>query len=490
MVWYNVGTVTVTNGSTVVTGAGTDFVNNVSARDSLALVSLGTPNEIASVDSKTQLTLARPWLGATTNGATYFVQPTVGIYVDLALRALNMLVPFQAVIDGIGQGLVASGTNAAPGIRFAADQDTGFRRAAENVLSIVAGGVDRIVADSSGATIYGTNALLVSTQFPQFISQRSGVGSWGMGGFGAGSNGWALKYDGTARLVVDAAGNFVVGNTTGSSHLLQKDSANNGTPIVQVAQAGNLAVAVVYAVDFNGVEGANGANAAMKVGKSSTGRSLATSGTINANGADYAEYMTKGASCGTIAAGDVCGVDIDGKLTRRWGAAISFVVKSTDPALVGGDIWAADLSPKPEAPGPEPIAPGDAPTMPDDDSPEALAAWHDAAVAHTALVIAYPAEHAAWASRQAEYDAALEVWEAALETARKCVDRIAFCGQVPVNVTGDFAVGDYIIAVANGSGIEAVAVAEADITFEQYRRRIGKVWAVREGRAWVDVQHG
>ena len=488
MAWYNVGTVTVTNGSTVVTGAGTDFINNVSARDSLVLVSLGTPNEIASVDSKTQLTLARPWLGATTSGATYFVQPTVGIYVDLALRALNMLVPFQAVIDGIGQGLVASGTNAAPGVRFAADQDTGFRRAAENVLSIVAGGVDRIVADGSGATIYGTNALLVSTQFPQFISQRSGVGSWGMGGIGTGNNAWGLQFNSTLQLAIDISGNLLVGTPTGDCHTLRRPVAA-GQPVLRV-QSGAANTAVFYGIDATGADGANAANAALKVGSPVGGRSIATTGTINANGADYAEYMTKANSCGTIAAGDVCGVDIDGKLTRQWGAAISFVVKSTDPALVGGDIWAAGLSPKPEAPGPEPIAPGDAPIMPDDDAPEALATWRDAAVAHTALVIAYPAEHAAWSSRQAEYDAALEVWEVALETARQCVDRIAFCGQVPVNVTGDFTVGDYIIAVANGSGIEAVAVAEADITFEQYRRRIGKVWAVREGRAWVDVQHG
>ena len=59
-----------------------------------------------------------------------------------------------------------------------------------------------------------------------------------------------------------------------------------------------------------------------------------------------------------------------------------------------------------------------------------------------------------------------------------------------MNVTGDFAVGDYIIAAANGSGIQAIAVPAADITFEQYRLRIGKVWAIRDGRAWIDVQHG
>jgi hypothetical protein len=33
-------------------------------------------------------------------------------------------------------------------------------------------------------------------------------------------------------------------------------------------------------------------------------------------------------------------------------------------------------------------------------------------------------------------------------------------------------------------------VPEAEITFDQYRRRLGKVWAIRDGRPWVDVQHG
>lgn len=36
--WYSIGTVTVTNGSTVVTGAGTDFYNNASPRDAFALI--------------------------------------------------------------------------------------------------------------------------------------------------------------------------------------------------------------------------------------------------------------------------------------------------------------------------------------------------------------------------------------------------------------------------------------------------------------------
>ncbi len=515
MAWYNGGTVTVTNGSTVVTGAGTDFVNNVSARDAFALIG-GNPNEIASVDSKTQLTLARPWLGASASGQAYVVQPTVGIYVDLALRALNMLVPFQAVIDGVGQGLIPTGTAAVPGLRFADDQDTGIRRHSTNALAIVAGGVDRLfVGDSINTSAGGDNfrPLIMTTLGAWKLTTQNGLTNGEISTtkarlslmFADSSENCAVDFmrggDGVQGLLgfrtsnnerarIDEVGNFLVGTKSGTSHIIQRDGAPNGGPICQFAQAGGVVVAAAYAIDFNGVDGANSANAAFKVGKSANNRSLATSGTINASGADYAEYMTKADGCGTIAAGDVCGVDVDGKLTRYWAAAISFVVKSTDPSLVGGDIWAAHMDPKPDAPGLEPTAPGDGPVMPDSDEAEALATWHAEAVAHTALVIAYPSEHAAWVSDQAKYKAALDAWEAELETARQCVDRIAFCGQVPVNVTGEFAIGDYVVAVANGSGIKAVAVAEADITFDQYRRRIGKIWAVRDGRAWIDVQHG
>ena len=65
---------------------------------------------------------------------------------------------------------------------------------------------------------------------------------------------------------------------------------------------------------------------------------LIASGTINASGADYAEYMTKSGNF-TLAKGDVCGVNSEGKLTNVFADAISFVVKSTDPSYVGGDKW-------------------------------------------------------------------------------------------------------------------------------------------------------
>ena len=83
----------------------------------------------------------------------------------------------------------------------------------------------------------------------------------------------------------------------------------------------------------------------------------------------------------------------------------------------------------------------------------------------------------------AAYDAAVaahDAWTAEFEAKRARVDRIAFSGQVPVNVYGA-APGDYIVPVRSGTGISAIAVPDASITFEQYRRAVGKVVKILAG---------
>lgn len=338
------------------------------------------------------------------------------------------------------------------------------------------------------------------------------------GGTAIGAAAWS------ERMRIAPGGNLLVGGTSGNGNAV---NAHRISKVVSQAQAllaidGNDGTSAL----FLAVEAAGNVStsvpAAVLLGRNTgNGRSANATGTINASGADYAEYMLKAAGCGIIAKGDVCGVDRDGKLTKSWADAVSFVVKSTDPSLVGGDTWAAQLPPKPELPGGEPIPPvqpGAAPVAPIEPGPEpteegpvyvawlqarfafavaereyalALAEWQDATDAYPAARAAYEADHAAWADAKAAYARDLPAWEAQLEAARVCVDRIAFCGQVPCNVSGDFAVGDYIIPVQDGGGIKAVAVKDGDsLTDRQYRRRIGKVWAIRDGRPWIDVQHG
>ena len=238
---------------------------------------------------------------------------------------------------------------------------------------------------------------------------------------------------GSESARITSTGRLVVGATSGSNHRVSTPGVAQATYMFSVDQ-GTFNSLIVQSV---GAEGFSTAGAALWAGRNTTtSRSINAGGTINASGADYAEYMTKAEGCGIIQPGDVCGVDGEGLLTKTWANAISFVIKSTNPSLVGGDDWTAGMPPRPE----------------DEDD--------------------------------------LPAWEAELEARREGVDRIAFAGQVPVNVEGEFAVGDYLVAAANGGGIKAVAVPESEITFEQYRRRLGKIWAIRDGRPWVDVQHG
>ena len=210
----------------------------------------------------------------------------------------------------------------------------------------------------------------------------------------------------------------------------------SGTQGFLLTQFGSNYPARVYEA---GAAGQNNAATQLNLHQNSaTGRSINAAGTINASGADYAEYMVK-ASDFTIAKGAVCGVTADGLLTLNYADAVSFVVKSTNPSYVGGDTWGSEdvVGSKPEA----------------DDAD------------------------------------ALVQWEADLEASRQTVDRIAFAGQVPVNVMGATP-GQYIVPVeAADGGIEGVAKNETDMTLAEYMRAVGKVIAIEDdGRARIIVK--
>ena len=83
----------------------------------------------------------------------------------------------------------------------------------------------------------------------------------------------------------------------------------------------------------------------------------------------------------------------------------------------------------------------------------------------------------------------LPAYEAKMETARKMVDRIAFSGQTPVNVTGTTA-GQHIIPTAgSGDTIIGVAKAEASLSMAEYMSSVGKVITLEsDGRARIIVK--
>ena len=152
----------------------------------------------------------------------------------------------------------------------------------------------------------------------------------------------------------------------------------------------------------------NAANTIMRIGQANaTGRSINATGTINASGADYAEYENNNGL--VIPKGAIVGFKADGTLTLTYSDAVRFGVKSTNPALVGGDVWED----------------------------------------------------------------------------RAMVDRVAYSGKVPVNVTGATP-GGYIVAVDVGGAIGGAFVADA--TFAEYKRAVGRVNRILDdGRAEIAV---
>jgi hypothetical protein len=261
----------------------------------------------------------------------------------------------------------------------------------------------------------------------------------------------------TERLRINAGGNLLVNTLTGSNHYIAKAVAEGADILGVISTTTNLQTAYFMGVSS---AGENAAASAIGVRKnSSTSRSINAAGTINASGADYAEYMTKAGNF-TVAKGDVVGVDAQGKLTNVFADAVSFVVKSTDPSYVGGDVWGNESAlglTKPQVPSQR-------------EATEEINAETDEE----------------FAIRNAQYELDKQAFEIALETARQRVDRIAFAGQVPVNVTNAIA-GQYIIPVNDNGAIKGEAVSNP--TFEQYQIAVGKVISIEpDGRAKIIVK--
>ena len=287
------------------------------------------------------------------------------------------------------------------------------------------------IGNSSSPSTYGGKlsvfATAASQQATVFV-QNPGTGSLHLGFAAASSN--VKLYNcyadgllsGGKGIDINSSGNVGIGETGPICALhvsrLAAAAATNALAFT-LTRPGTADSMLSY---WSDAYAPNGASATLKLGSiSATNRSINATGTVNASGSDYAEYMTKYGDF-VVAKGDVVGIDANGKLTNVFADAVSFIVKSTDPSFVGGDGWGSDF---------------------DDNSEE-------------------------------------------LETARQLVDRVAFAGQVPVNVINATA-GQYIIPVNHNGAIKGEAVSNP--TFEQYQQAVGKVIAIEaDGRARIIVK--
>ena len=152
MAFYRTGTLSLTNGSTAVTGTGTDFISGAAIGECVQAPD-GKLYEIAAITSATALTLGQAYLGAAASGHAYSIVPTQSYIRDLARQAATLVNGYQAVKDTAGTGRFPDGTQTVPGVRFTSDDDTGIRRTGANSMALVTGGVDRATASASGLLI-------------------------------------------------------------------------------------------------------------------------------------------------------------------------------------------------------------------------------------------------------------------------------------------------------------------------------------------------
>ncbi|WP_323780183.1 hypothetical protein [Thalassovita sp.] len=155
MSWIKTGTISVTNGSATVTGAGTSWVGTAQAGYGI-LMPNGLLYEIEGVVSDASITLAKVYEGTTQTGQAYAIVPTQGLTAVLVDAVNALMTNYQGVYDTIGQGKFPDGSLSAGGVRFTSDEDTGIRRTAANAASLMAGGADIIEWLSSSIKLHKT----------------------------------------------------------------------------------------------------------------------------------------------------------------------------------------------------------------------------------------------------------------------------------------------------------------------------------------------
>jgi|TARA_B100000085_G_scaffold274716_1_gene291704 hypothetical protein len=128
-----------------------------------------------------------------------------------------------------GQTLAADGTNAKPGISFAADIDTGLKRNAANDLSIVTNGTQAITVDSSQNVGIGT------TSFTRKLEVVTGTG---IAGFKQSSSSLATTLEFLRNGVGTATNNAIeVSNSAGIAASLDYGGGANFTDLEIQADA-------------------------------------------------------------------------------------------------------------------------------------------------------------------------------------------------------------------------------------------------------------
>ena len=201
---YVTGTVSVTAGSAVVTGNGTGWQTGLVIGGLFGLDSAnGNPVPILSIDSDTQLTLAKPWRGTTAaNQAQWIVRDTA--YGQQTVANAQALATYIQRLDNQSLASIA-------GLVPAADRLPYFTGANSAALTTLSAFSRTLLDDSNAAAAYATLGEVPDAQIPTRLRTQAIVeaelnaiaynGWWRNGGTGADNpgvgygNGYGYGYD-------------------------------------------------------------------------------------------------------------------------------------------------------------------------------------------------------------------------------------------------------------------------------------------------------
>src|SRR5690606_7383950 len=166
---YNTGTISVGAGSTTVTGSGTAWnTSGTQAGDDFRAAGLIVP--IASIDSATQITLARAWPGATLAGANYDVRQ-----IDDGLRTL-------AAANQLNQALGAGTLTSLAALASGANQMPYWTGAGVMAMTPISAAARALMDDADAAAMRSTLGLVPTSSATDATAGRLlKHADWGIG---------------------------------------------------------------------------------------------------------------------------------------------------------------------------------------------------------------------------------------------------------------------------------------------------------------------
>lgn len=174
MGWYNAGTVTATNNSGTITGAGTAFISNIRVGDGVTIAGSTSLHEVTNIVSETQLTVSPVYPGTTGSGKTYGVVPVQGYVQGLADQAKQLILSFSTVGSSASVNALVAVTGTVDTIPYFTSGSTMVAKAA----SIDPIGSTIAVRTPGGSLAAGSLELgFNTTAFTPFIDFHSGIPS-------------------------------------------------------------------------------------------------------------------------------------------------------------------------------------------------------------------------------------------------------------------------------------------------------------------------